>query len=418
MLNVGQGRRDLFIALMGRTVSTFGDGVAVIALTLRLQADGAHPYEVGLLLAAGALPVLLLARPVGRLVDTRDSRRLLVGGGLAEVAATIPLVFLHSVAPIVVLVVLLGAAASVTAATWSALIPRVVGDEHLAQAVSAQQSLGVLVLVGAPAVGALLVGAFGTGVPIAIDAASFVVLTVAAALIRTRRVPERAPTTEGPVLLRSGLAILRADRVLAPLLAGIALVVLLVGMVDVVLVYLVRETLHAGAVWYGVTEASWMAGMVVGALGAGRVRTERGQSRATIAGAALACAALAAFAVAPVAAILVPLSVLGGIGNGYAGTCLSTLLMTRTPDSARGRVSATANAILGGAQGASLLLGGAVAVVLAPRELYAAAGVLGLAAAGLLAITHRSPEADPAARLRPRRPFPSWRPARLSERSN
>ena len=56
MLNIGEGRRDFAIALAGRAVSTFGDGVALVALTLRLQADGAHPYEVGLLLAAGVIP--------------------------------------------------------------------------------------------------------------------------------------------------------------------------------------------------------------------------------------------------------------------------------------------------------------------------------------------------------------------------
>ena len=197
MLNTFRGRRDLVIALVGRTVSTFGDGVALVALTLRLQADGAHPYEVALLLAAGTIPLVLLARPVGRLVDAHDSRRLLVGGGLAEVAATIPLIFLHSIAPIVLLVAVLGAAASVTAATWAALIPRVVGEDHIAEAVSAQQSLNVLALVAAPAVGGLLAGAFGSGVPMAIDAATFAFVTVAAALVRTRRVPERTPTAEG-----------------------------------------------------------------------------------------------------------------------------------------------------------------------------------------------------------------------------
>jgi MFS family permease len=371
-------------------VSTFGDGVALVALTLRLQADGAHPYEVGLLLAAGVVPQLLLARPIGRLVDARDSRRLLVAGGLAETAAAIPLVVLHSVVPIVLLVAALGAAASLTGATWSALVPRVVGEEHLAEAVSAQQSLNVLALVGAPAVGGLLAGAFGSGVPVAVDAVTFVVVTAAAALVRTRRVPERVPAADGPGLARGGFAILRADPVLGPLLAGVALVVLLVGMVDVVLVYLVRDTLHAGGVWYGVVEASWMAGMVVGSLGAGRVRSERGQVRATVAGAALACAGVAGFAVAPAAGILVPLSVLGGVGNGCAGTCLSTLVIARTADSARGRVSATVSAIFGGAQGASLLLGGAVAIVLSPRAIYGVAGLLGLAAAGILAVAGAS----------------------------
>jgi MFS family permease len=407
MLNIKQGRRDLVIALTGRTVSTFGDGVALVAVTLRLQADGAQPYEVGLLLAAGVVPQLLLARPIGRLVDSHDSRRLLVGGGLAEVAATIPLIFLHSVVPIVLLVAVLGAAASMTGATWSALIPRVVGEDHLAEAVSAQQSLSVLVLVGAPAVGGLLAAAFGTGVPVAVDAATFVVVTAAAALVRTRRVPGRIGTADGPGRDRSGFAILRADPVLAPLLAGVALVVLLVGMVDVVLVYLVRDTLHAGGAWYGMAEASWMAGMVGGAIGGGRVKTEREQVRFTIAGAAVACAGVACFAVAPAVGILVPLSVLGGIGNGYAGTCLSTLLLARTPDSARGRVSATAGAIFGGAQGAALLLGGIASVVLSPREIYAVAGLLGLAAAGLVAVRHVSPGSEPAARLGARAPSAS-----------
>lgn len=139
-----------------------------------------------------------------------------------------------------------------------------------------------------------------------------------------------------------------------------------------------------------------MAGMVAGAVGAGRVRSDHGRVRATIAGAAVACAAVAAFAVTPTIGILVPLSVLGGIGNGYAGTCLSTLVTARTPDSARGRVSATANAIFGGAQGASLLLGGAVAVVLSPRGVYAIAGLLGLAATGLVAVTHAAADSRPA----------------------
>ena len=44
MLNIGLGRRDLLIALAGRVVSTFGDEVAPVALTVRLQADGGRPH--------------------------------------------------------------------------------------------------------------------------------------------------------------------------------------------------------------------------------------------------------------------------------------------------------------------------------------------------------------------------------------
>jgi len=381
MLNIGSGRRDLLIAVAGRGVSTFGDEVALVALTLRLQADGARPYEVGLLLAAGIIPLLFLSRPVGRLVDSHDSRHLLVGAGVLEVACTVPLVFVHSVVVIVVLVAVLGAAASVAAATWSALVPRIAGEDHVAEAVSAQQSLNALVLVGAPAVGGLLAGAFGTGLPLAVDAATFVVVTVAAALVGTRRTPVALGPDGRPLRARGGLEILRTDPVLAPLVVGLVVLVLLVGMVDVVLVFLIRATLHAGGAWYGVAEAAWIAGIVAGSLGAGRLRTERAQIWATVAGAGVACAALVPFAVVPAVWMLVPLSVLGGTGNGYANVCASTLLVSRTLDAERGRVSAAVNAAVGGAQGVSLLAGGAVAAVLSPRAIYAMAGLLGVAAA-------------------------------------
>jgi MFS family permease len=388
MLNIGSGRRDLATALAGRMISTFGDEVALVALTLRLQADGAKPYEVGLLLAAGVIPLLFLSRPVGRLVDTHDSRRLLVGAGLIEVACTVPLILVHSVVVIVLLVAVLGAAASVTATTWSALVPRIVGEDHVAEAVSAQQSLNALVLVGAPAVGGLLAGAFGTGLPLALDATTFALLTIAAMLVRTRRRPAGLDADGRSGRPRGGLEILRSDPVLAPLTVGLGVVVLLVGMVDVVLVFLIRGTLHAGGVWYGIAMAAWMSGMVAGSLGAGRLGTERAQIWATIAGAGVACAALAPFAVVSAVWVLVPLSIIGGLGNGYAGVCFSTLLVHRTPDSARGRVSAAANAAIGGAQGASLLIGGAVAVVLSPRAIYAIAGILGVAAAIAIAVLH------------------------------
>ncbi|HEY6539058.1 MAG TPA: MFS transporter [Candidatus Dormibacteraeota bacterium] len=387
MLKTSSTRTDLVIALAGRVISTFGDEVALVALTLRLEADGARPYEIALLLAAGLIPLLLLSRPVGRLVDSHDSRHLLVWAGLIEVACTVPLIFIHSLVVIVILVALLGAAASVTGTTWSALVPRVVGEDRVAQAVSAQQSLNALALVGAPAVGGVLAGAFGSGLPLAVDAASFVLVTLAAALVRTRRRPDGlASSPDQPIRARGGFEILRTDRVLAPLTIGLGLVVLLVGMVDVVLVFLVRVTLHAGGVWYGVTEAAWMAGIVAGSLGAGRLRTEPLQTWATIAGAGVACAALAPFAVAPVVWMLAPLSILGGVGNGYAGVCFSTLLVRRTPDAERGRVSAAANAAVGGAQGISLLVGGALAATLSPREIYAVAGMLGVAATIAIAV--------------------------------
>ncbi len=53
-----------------------------------------------------------------------------------------------------------------------------------------------------------------------------------------------------------------------------------------------------------------------------------------------------------------------------------------------GRVSAAASAAVGGAQGISLLLGGAVAAALSPRSVYAAAGMVGVVVAIGLGVLH------------------------------
>lgn len=43
MLNINSGRGDLLVALARRVVSASGDEVALVALTLRLQAYGGRP---------------------------------------------------------------------------------------------------------------------------------------------------------------------------------------------------------------------------------------------------------------------------------------------------------------------------------------------------------------------------------------
>lgn len=381
-------RRDLAIALTGRVVSVFGDEMAMVALTLRLQADGARPLAVALLLAAGSFPLLALARPVGRLVDSFDSRPLLVGSGLVATVCTAPLIVARSIPLIVTLIALLGAAASLSSSTWSALIPRIVGEERVAAAVSAQESLSAFVLIGAPAVGGVLTGALGSGVPLALDLASFVGLTAAAALVQTRRRPA-GPAADGATEdVRDGFALLRADGLLALLTVSLSSVVLLVGMVDVVLVFLIRDTLHAPALWYGLIAAAWMSGLVLGAVGAGHIRRPTAQSWATIIGAGVVCAALAPFAIASTVGVLIPLSILGGAGNGVVTVCCSTLFITRTPEAHRGRVSAAANAVVGSAQGLSLLAGGVVAAALSPRAIYALAGTSGVALTIIVALVH------------------------------
>jgi MFS family permease len=372
---------------------------------LRLQAAGAHPYLVALLLGAGLVPFVLLAGVAGRLVDSADSRHILVAVTLGQACCCIPLIFTGNAAVMIALVALLGCGAAFTQATWQALIPRVVGEDNIGAAISAQQTTVTLASVAAPAVSGLLCAAFGTGVPLALDAVTFGVMTIAAATVRTRRAGRTQAGADGE---RGGWAVLRADPLLAPLVTSLAAFVLLGMMTNVVTVFLVRETLHAGAGWYGGLEALWMLGIVAGALASGRMTADAGRARAALAGAGLISLALLGYGLAPAVALIAPVAVLGGVGNGIANVCVATLVMTRTDERVRGRVSAALGALLQGASVTSLVIGGALAAVLDPRQIFLLAGGLGavVTAVATAAVTgRRRPASAPVPDVEPLRYF-------------
>jgi MFS family permease len=299
---------------------------------------------------------------------------VLVCATVAQACCCVPLIFTRNAVVMTVLVALLGAGAAVAQATWQALIPRVVGEDHIGAATAAQQSSFTVASIVAPAAAGLLSGAFGTGLPLAVDAVTFGLLTVAAAAVRTRRtgIPRAAAKRE-----RGGWAVLRADRILAPLVAGLAAFVLLAMMVNVVSVFLIRQTLHAGAEWYGVLETTWLLGVVGGSVASAKLNTDARRAQAVLAGAALMSLVFAGYGLAPTVAVLVPLSIVGGVGNGLLNVCVATLVMTRSDERVRGRVSAALGAVLNGAGVASLGLGGGLAAVLDPRQIFLLAAVLG-----------------------------------------
>src|SRR5690242_10684170 len=85
--------RDIYIAAGARAGSILCNVVAVTALLLDFHDRGAGAWAVAGLLAAGALPIVLLAPIAGSVVDRFDSRSLLVVSSLWQAAACALLAF-------------------------------------------------------------------------------------------------------------------------------------------------------------------------------------------------------------------------------------------------------------------------------------------------------------------------------------
>ncbi|ADB35436.1 major facilitator superfamily MFS_1 [Kribbella flavida DSM 17836] len=375
-------RPDVRLVLPARALSYAGDAVALVALTLRVSADsGPSSFAMTGLLLAFALPTVLMVPFAGRIVDSLDSRTVLVSASLLQAAAGAGLALADGLAATLALVCVLQVGQAVAGPAWAALIPRIVGEELIGRATGASQALtGVATIAGA-GMGGLLVAWQGDTGALLVNAATFLGLAVVAWLVRTRRRPDPGgPAYAGGAL--AGVRSLLGDQLLRVLVPGLWLFILAAEALNVVEVYLLTGDLGLGPVGYGLIGAGQGVGAVAGAWCTGRLGADRARALAVVAGTALIGAAALLMGLTQIL-VLVALGAVGmGFAAGVLNTGTSTLVVTRTPEALRGRVIA---ALAGSTRACSLvalLLGGAAGALLGPRGTFLASG----AACVLLAV--------------------------------
>ncbi|WBB73335.1 MFS transporter [Micromonospora sp. WMMD1128] len=371
---------DVWLATTARGVSSCGDFLAATALTLALQSAGAGGLAVSGLLLAATLPLVALAPLTGRLADRVDSRVLLVTAGLVQAGICVALAYAKDPVLVVALVALLATGLAVTQPVLAALVPVMVRAADLPRAGALNQTAGTLGALAGPALAGLLVGQFGTRVPLLVDAVSYLALVVAALLIRTRR-GGRGVAADVAGAATPGWR-LRRDPLLLVMVGSVAAVVGAVGAINVIEVFFIRETLDSSTTVYGLVTGSWTLGIVLGAWLFARVARRLADDGALL-GAGLVllggcCLAVLASAAVPSAWLLVPIWLLGGVGNGGNNVFDQLLLARRVPEVARGRAFAAFGAAVQGAGMGGYLVGGLLLEVADPRSLVAACGVVGL----------------------------------------
>jgi MFS family permease len=373
-------RRLVLTVAAGRAVSLLGDEVALLALALRARGLYGH-FGVALVLGAGALPLLLLAAPAGRLVDKVRAKPLLVATLLAQGLICVGLAVAPSVA-LVPLVALLACGQAVVSPAWQALIVGAVSEDERPSAFGALQSASALAALAGPFVGGLLFAYAGFAAALVLDAASFVILAGVAWVLRADRVPTASPAGEKQ---HGGFSLIARQPKLRAAMAAAATLVLTVGMVNVAEVYFVTGTLHAGPVGYGILGLCFGAGALVAGLRARWITSRLGGAERTFAIAcATLCALLGAFGAAPNLAVAALVAVAVGVGNATLNVSVQLLFAAHAPAEARGRVFAALQGIVGGCSIVALAVGGVLLSVMGPRSvilLGAAVSVLAVSLA-------------------------------------
>jgi MFS family permease len=335
--------RNYRLFFFGQLVSVMGTWMQTVAqsfLVLDLTHSGT---DLGLVIAARFLPILVFGPAGGLFADRRDKRRILLvtqalAGALAAIFAILTGTHVIQMWMVYVLALALGFVNVFDNPARQSFISEMVPPEELANAVTLNSVSMNLARVFGGAVGGVLAAVLGLALCFACNAISFAAVIASLAAMNAALLYPAKPVKRLPGQIRQGLRYVRdTPELLVPLLM-IALVGTLAWEFQVTLPLMASKVFGGGAGSYGVMASV----MGVGAVGGGLISAARSRPRArSLCVAAIGWGiAITAAAVAPTLPLELAALVFVGYGSVTFNSYAKTTLQLAADPAMRGRVMA------------------------------------------------------------------------------
>jgi MFS family permease len=386
----------------GNLVSNCGNWVHNVAAAVVVFELTGSAVAVGAVSGCLWAGTLLLQPWAGALTDRHDRRRMLIAGqavalvgalGIAIPSVAVGAEDLGSPWPIYLGTLVIGVGVAFSMPAMQALIPALVTERELDQAIALNGVTFNLARALGPAVAGLILLEADASLAFAVNVASFAVLIAVLAAIRPRFAQE---PPRGDPSVRAGIRWVRADGRAIALLASMVAIGFATDPINT-LTPPIAELVGGGQELVGLMVSAFGAGAVAAALLVERIRDLLGRQRAARVGLAGLATAIGAFAFSTGAAYALATLALAGSGFMVAITSVTTELQERVPDPLRGRVMALWGVAFLGTRPLSAVIDGAIADLASPR-----AAALAMAAAALAAALLHRREAERPAAARPR----------------
>jgi MFS family permease len=333
--------REFQLLFSGQAVSVLGDRMAIVALAFAVLEIGGSASDVGLVLAAGAFPLVATVLAGGVVADRVSRRAVMVAADLVRVASqgTMAVLLIAGVAEVWMLALVAGVTGAATgffSPASTGLLPEVVLAEQLQPANGLRASASSTGEILGPVLGGVLVAAAGAGWAIAIDAVTFAVSATCLAMLR---VPARGAVQRSSFVadLREGWVAFRSRRWVWTFVLYFAMGNLLWGAWSALGPIVAERDLGGAGAW-GAILAAVGVGALAGSLLAVQVKPSRPLLFAALADGlfALPLAFLAAAAPVPLIACGAALS---GAGIALAISLWESTLQRHVPGESLSRVS-------------------------------------------------------------------------------
>ncbi|HVT76829.1 MAG TPA: MFS transporter [Acidimicrobiales bacterium] len=341
--------RDFRLLFVGQAISYLGGMITMAALPYQVFHATNSSVDVGLLGLAQLGPMLVCGLLGGALADAIDKRTLLVVLGISAMATSALLAVNAALShPQIWAIYLLGVLSTSIGAllfpVMRSLLPLLLEPDQRPAAFTLQATYGSFGMMAGPAVGGLLIGAFGLKAAYSVDVATYVVALCV--YLRIAPSPPVAVAGARRTSIVEGLRFLRGHSLVMSIF-GIDLLAMIFGMPRALFPAL-SERLGGGPLLYGLLLSSVAAGAFLASLTSGWTARIRRYGRAVVLsvcgwGAAIAVAGL----VRTPAIVLLALLAAGG-ADMISGVYRSTIAAAVTPDELRGRVSGVEFAVYAG----------------------------------------------------------------------
>jgi MFS family permease len=378
-------RRDFALLWSGMAVSLIGDGIYTIAIVWQALRLSNTAMAISLVGVAWTLPTVGFLILGGAVSDRIDRRRLMLWASLAQALAVATIGALAAAGglemwTLLCLVAAYGIAEAFFLPAFEALIPMLVAPAELPQASALDQVVRPLALrLLGPALGGLVITVSGTSTAFLLDAATFLAGAATLFLLRPATAGWRVDPVTSARLNGIGEAMrfVRTNPWLwRTLLAACLTLLLFYGPYEVVLPFLVKDSLHGGSATLGLIRALGGGGALLAALLVSQTGVPARALRAMFTGWALQSLTLAGYAMSREAWLFAAVSFLGGACGAVGNVVWGTLLKTRVPNRLLGRVASLDLLVSIGLVPVSFALAGPVAGALGPRVTLLGGGLL------------------------------------------
>ncbi len=364
-----QAHRNFRLFWIGQTVSLIGTWMQQVGqgwLALELS-DSA--LVVGLVSAAGSLPILLFSLYAGVIVDRRDKLHLVM---IAQILLSVEAVILWwlvwsgriTIPVLVGLAAINGLISAVEIPARQSLIVDLVGREDVVDAIALNSGGFNLARIVGPSIAAAVIASVGLAWCFGINALSYIaVIGCLAAIHLPKFVPAEkiVAAREG---FMEGMSYIRSRRDITGIMGVIAVYSIFGLQYLTMMPVIARDVLHTGAGGYGFLVTLVGVGALSGALALAALSARVRRGRMFVASALSFAALLLVFSFVRVTALAGLLLVFIGLTMMINGALANGMLQSIVPDELRGRVMAAYVFVYVGFTPIGSLIAGAVAHVL------------------------------------------------------